>query len=559
VGTVKSRLSRGRERLRARLLRRGVVPAGALASFLATEAASALPIELVNATVRTATQLAAGKTATAGMFSVYVANLVDGVLRSMMISKHSCVAGAIMAATVAIAGVQTFVVAARARPAVVSEPPRNAVQEKVAVERPADKEARPAEPGSERFVLDNGLTVILRPIKGAESTALVVLYSIGSDHDPAGKSGLAHLLEHMYVTAAAGKASARSAEDFASRYPEGANGQTGDRHTVFAAVFPGKNLETELKDAAARMGNLRLGAGDLARERPRLLEEVGNMFGNLPTLAASNHARELIRPTPGGGRRGGLPAHVNALTVAELQDRWNRYYKPRNAIVILSGAVDPVAARMLITANFAQIAPGEGLPTPSEPAPPKGLGQILALAVRSPVPKAESTACLAYAAPAPGSDLYAPFLVLVSRLSARAIVLGATGPTGSPVYFTPLDDGAVVSISTTPKPGESTAGTFKRLEDFVAQTIEPKLGIFDRMATRRQFGPFLGLVELPDSVLVNNPYGVAFSLGRREQWKLKSADLISACDKVTDDQIRRAAREVFAPERRARAVIAVEK
>jgi zinc protease len=559
VGTVKSRLSRGRERLRDRLIRRGVVPAGALASFLATEAASAVPIELVTATVRTATQVAARKTATAGMFSVYVANLVDGVMRSMMISKLRFAAGAILAASVAIAGVQTLVVAARVRPALVLEQAPNAVQENVAIKPPVNKEVRPAEPGSERFVLDNGLTVIMRPIKGAESTALVVLYSIGSDHDPAGKSGLGHLLEHTYVTAAAGQASARSAEEFASRYPEGANGQTGDRYTVFAAVFPRKDLETELKDAAARMGDLRLGAGDLARERPRLLEEVANMFGDFPTLAASNHARELIRPTPGGGRRGGLPAHVNALTLEELQDHWKRYYKPRNAIMILSGAIDPIAIRELITANFAPIAPGEQIPTPSEPAPPNGLGRIMALAVRSPVPDAQSMACVAYAAPAPGSELYAPFLVLASRLSARAFMLGATGPTGSPVYFTPLDDGAVISISTTPKPEESTSGTFKRLEDFVAQTIEAKLGMFERMTARRQFGPFLGLVESPDSVLINNPYGVAFSLGRREQWKLKSADLITACDSVTDDQIRRAAREVFAPDRRARAIIAVEK
>ena len=86
------------------------------------------------------------------------------------------------------------------------EPARNAVQENVAIKPPVDNPVHSAEPGSERFVLDNGLTVILRPIKGTESTALLVLYSIGGDHDPAGKSGLGHLLEHMYVTAAAGPA-----------------------------------------------------------------------------------------------------------------------------------------------------------------------------------------------------------------------------------------------------------------------------------------------------------------------------------------------------------------
>jgi hypothetical protein len=46
---------------------------------------------------------------------------------------------------------------------------------------PMQKPSKKTEPGSERFVLANGLTVILRPIKGTDSTALVVLYSIGND------------------------------------------------------------------------------------------------------------------------------------------------------------------------------------------------------------------------------------------------------------------------------------------------------------------------------------------------------------------------------------------
>ena len=175
------------------------------------------------------------------------------------------------------------------------------------------------------------------------------------------------------------------------------------------------------------------------------------------------------------------------------------------------------------------------------------------------MPDAESTACLAYAAPPPGSDLYAPFLVLVSRLWAGASKLGDDGPTGSPVYFTPLDDGAVVAVSTTAKPGENAAGAFKRLESFVAETIEPKLGPFERMTARQQFGFLLGLVELPDNILANNPYGVAFSLGRRDQLDMSSAELRRAWDAVTDDQLRRVAREVFAPERHAGAFVAVEK
>ena len=54
------------------------------------------------------------------------------------------------------------------------------------------------------YKLENGLTIILRPVPMANQVALVVLYNLGDDHDPVGKSGRAHLLAHLYFTAAAG-------------------------------------------------------------------------------------------------------------------------------------------------------------------------------------------------------------------------------------------------------------------------------------------------------------------------------------------------------------------
>src|SRR5262245_51107355 len=182
--------------------------------------------------------------------------------------------------------------------------------------------ARAAEP--ESFQLDNGLTVVLRPAAGAKQTALVVLYSIGGDHDPRGRSGLAHLIEHTYVTAAAGKAKVRTVEAYARRYPKGWNAQTGDRYTLFATCFPDTDLEQELDDAVARMSDLRVASTDLDREKPRIDAELANMFGRLPHLGAMNHARELVRPTPHGGRKGGIPEQVRAATVDEVQSRWRR-------------------------------------------------------------------------------------------------------------------------------------------------------------------------------------------------------------------------------------------
>jgi zinc protease len=548
VGTVKSRLSRGRDRLRAGLVRRGLAPsAGLVAAALAAESASAMPPGLMGATIGAATRIAAGRAVAAGACSAEVAALMKGVVRSMVFTKLRLAAVAATAAALALAGAWAYARQSPKRP------------EPQAAAPPAPVWATPEpEPGSERFRLANGLKVILRPIRGAGQTALIVVYSIGGDHDPAGRSGLTHLVEHLYVTAAAGDVKARTAAEFARRYPDGANGQTGDRYTVFATTFAANDLDRELKEAAARMGDLRVTAADLDRERPRLLEELENMYGRFPTLGAMNNARDLARPTSGSGRRGGQAEHLGAITPEDVRSYLARYYKPGNAIVSLSGSFDPEPARKAIEAHFARLAPGEKAPAVREPAAAK-LGASRELSVKSPDPDARPEACLAYPAPRPGSDLYAPFLVLVARLWSGASKLGDGGPTGSPVYFTPLDDGAIVGISAPARPGEPAAKAFARIETFVAETLAPKLGPAEPASVLEQLGFILGTMSLPDPMLAQNPYGVAFSLARREQLGLDPAKLKRSIEAVTDADLRRAATEVFAPGRHAGAFISIEK
>jgi zinc protease len=553
VGTVKSRLSRGREWLRSRLVRRGVAPsAGLLAAALAAESAHAVPAELMNGTLGAAARLAAGRAVAAGASSAGAAALTKGVLRSMWLTKLKLAAAALAAVALATTGVRALVARAPAPPgpqqAAASPLPR---QEAAPSNRPAD--TPPSERAVERFRLANGLKVILRPIKGSSETAMVVVYAIGNDHDPKGRSGLAHTVEHLYVTAAAGKEKARTVDHF-RRYPAGANGQTGDRYTVIATVFPKGELDRELADAAARMSDLKVTAADLDRERPRLLEEVRNMYEGFPTLAAVNRARELVRPTPRGGRHGGPPEQLRTIPLDEVKDRLNRYYKPRNATLALAGDFDPAVVRKAIESHFAALPAGEEIAAPGEPGAP----QFVVAAPQKAPPGVESpggpTACLAYLAPRPGSERYAPFLVLVSRLWAGAGRLGGSGVTGSPVYFTPLDDGAVVAVSVPLWRGEKDADAFKRIEKFVAETIEPKLRAEEPAAVKQELGFLFGLGDIPDEMLGQNPYGVAFSLARRDQLGLDPDRLGRAIDAVTDNDLRRVAAEVFAPGRHSAAV-----
>jgi RNA polymerase sigma factor (sigma-70 family) len=96
VGTIRSRLARARDRLRGRLLRRGVaLPVAAVAAFAAESAKASVPEPLVETTIRAATQFATGRTAT-GLVSASAAALTREVLRTMFLTKLIPTAGALL-------------------------------------------------------------------------------------------------------------------------------------------------------------------------------------------------------------------------------------------------------------------------------------------------------------------------------------------------------------------------------------------------------------------------------------------------------------------------------
>ncbi len=545
VGTVKSRLARGRERLRARLTRRGVAPCAAtLASAIAAESAHAGPVELMGLTLGAASRIAAGQEIAAGASSAGATALTKGVLRTMKLVRIQLATAALLAATLATTGVRALVgpaAAAVSREAVAPKAPRVHAAATTPKVEPA-----PSERGVEHFRLANGLKVILRPIKGSEETALVVVYDIGEDHDPEGHSGLAHAIEHLYATARAGLAPAREADGES-------NGQTGERYTAISNVFPAGQLARVLADAAALMRGLKLTPADLDRERPRLLEEVENMFEGFPALAAVNNARARVRPMPAGGRQGGRPEYLRTLTIGEIRARLDRYYKPTNATLALAGDFDPAAARRAIESHFAAIPSGEPIPAALEPGAPNFFVPAGPAAGQADRAHGKPTmACLAYRPPQPGDELYPPFLVLVSRLWAAGSRLGGGGITGSPVFFTPLDDGTVVAISLPIRDGEPPAKAFERIEAFVAETIATKLGPGELAGLIQEVRMIFEVADLPDARL--DPYGVAFAIARRDQLGIDPARFDRALQAITEEDLRRVGKDVFDPGRHAGAI-----
>lgn len=303
----------------------------------------------------------------------------------------------------------------------------------------------------EGFVtLANGLRLAARPVGGTEDAAVVVLYEVGEADDPAGRSGLGHLVEHLLVTAPAAGAPRRTLEETRARYARGFRAHTGERATVLGAVFPRGRLEEELREAAARMAALAPEEADLERERAHIEDELGAMYERTPPLVAGNLARDLVFPPSAGARRGGTREGLAAVCVDLVRDRLARWYKPANAIVVVAGAIEPAAALARARALFEPIAAGERVKLPP---PGRGLGGGTAAPPGGPVdvalaadprrkPLARPLTAAALPVPRAGEADFAPYLVLAARLAVR-------GPRAHvQLRFAPLEDARAATIST---------------------------------------------------------------------------------------------------------------
>jgi len=409
--------------------------------------------------------------------------------------------------------------------------------------------------GVEHLTLANGLRVSLQPVAGSSTVALVTLFDIGEMHNPAGCSGLAHLVEHLYVTSAAGAVEASTATQWFKRYPKGCNAQTGIDYTVVAVVFEASKLEHELREAALRMSDLKIVADDLERELPRVENELSNMYENMPQLAVMNHAREAVDPLAKGARRGGIIAQLRATSLKQVREFHRSYYRPRNARLVLVGGFDVEKTRPLIKKLYGGIPTGEAPPPPEPSAKPRpGLHEMT---VPSPGfgqwPKAVATA--AYRTPDPESTHYPAFLLLVGRLlkdsmpdMRRMMREQQEGKMDVASFmFRPLDAPRVMFLSASTREAAKTDKLEATLSKRMRALVEKEPAASDRRFVRNQLGLMLGTVEPPAMLLRRNPYLVAFSLGRRQQLGIDGKRLAEQLARVTHEQLRACVKDCFAP------------
>lgn len=402
-----------------------------------------------------------------------------------------------------------------------------------------------------QFELKNGLTVMLLPLPSATKNTLVVLYDVGNANDPADKSGMAHLAEHLYVTAATENTRSRNVQEYMSAYPDGWNAQTGDDYTVIATVFNADRIDDEISDAADRMQKIKVDQSDLDRELPRIDVELRNMYEGFPPLAVSNLGRHYARPLANDGRRGGRIEELESVTVDEMQSWLDQYYKPANATLILAGAFDAEKTRKRIEEKFGGIEQGR---SPSAaPLPKTGQRRVFEVGLKAVSPNPQKRVGFTFNAPDVNDPLYPAFLVHVTRMQLGAMKQ-RTNMQDIPFMFRPLDDPGFFYASVSMQEGESSEAALKRLETLITEHTETGLKQHHVKSTLTNMALFLGTSEIPPGMMAMNTYGAAFARGRRHQLGMNPEKLKEQFEKIDASQMRQAA-EKFLSESNRIAVI----
>jgi zinc protease len=225
----------------------------------------------------------------------------------------------------------------------------------------------------EQYQLENGLTVLLSEDHALPVVSVEVLYLVGSSYERAGRTGFAHLFEHLMF-----QGSEHYDQEYFKPYePIGGqvNGTTSRDRTNFFEVVPSNYLATPLWMESDRMQSLlpALTQEKLDNQREVVKNERRQRNENAPYGMAQEYLGEMLYP-PGHPYRHtpiGSHADLTAATLDDVKAFFQTYYVPANAALALVGDFESADAKQLIQRYFGAIPAGSRAPRPvaAMPAP----------------------------------------------------------------------------------------------------------------------------------------------------------------------------------------------
>ncbi len=207
----------------------------------------------------------------------------------------------------------------------------------------------------EQRTLPNGLQFIWLEDHSAPTTAIQVWYRVGSKDDPAGRSGFAHLFEHMMF-----KSTKRMPAEFLDRLTEDVGGEnnayTADDVTVYHETVPSNNLERLLWAEAERLRALTVDVENFNTERDVVKEEyrqriLAQPYGEFGEFIQKKSFAEhpYKRPTIGN------IAELDASSIEEVRAFHTTFYRPDDAVLVVVGDFDPTQLQKWVDDYFGAI------------------------------------------------------------------------------------------------------------------------------------------------------------------------------------------------------------
>ncbi|TQS42317.1 M16 family metallopeptidase [Cryptosporangium phraense] len=217
----------------------------------------------------------------------------------------------------------------------------------------------------ERFTLPNGLRVVLTPDRSAPVIAVGVVYDVGIRSEPQGRTGFAHLFEHLMFQ---GSENLEKLAHF--RYVQASggvfNGSTHLDYTDYYETLPSNALERALFLEADRMRRPELTEENLANQIAVVKEEIrvnvkNRPYGGFPWLLLPPVMFDTFANAHDGY---GSFEDLESATVEDAESFFSTYYAPGNAVLAVGGDLDVARATELIEVHFGDV---EARPVPVRP------------------------------------------------------------------------------------------------------------------------------------------------------------------------------------------------
>ncbi len=271
----------------------------------------------------------------------------------------------------------------------------------------------------ERRMLDNGLRVVLSRDPRAPLVAVNLWYDVGSKHEKPGKTGFAHLFEHMMFQ---GSANVEKGQHFSLVQAAGGtlNASTWLDRTNYFETLPGHELELALWLEADRMASLlpAMTQEKLDNQRDVVKNERRWSVDNQPYgVVGREHAgARLPRVHPYHHSTIGSMEDLSAASLEDVGEFFSTYYAPNNAVLTVAGDFETDAAMTMIERHFGPIPANPALPPPPDMSVEPLLGQELRETVPDQVPLPRIY--LAHRTPPFGTDAF-------DALDVAADILGS--------------------------------------------------------------------------------------------------------------------------------------